>query len=376
MTSPQTESGDALNELRTRILVIDDDPSIRLSLDCFLQDEGFEVTLSESGNAGIENFIKSPPDMALVDLRLPDMHGLQVIRRLSAAAPHVPLVVVSGTGLLEDAVASLREGAWDYVTKPIMDMMMFRRLLDRMLERAQLLTENDAYRVQLEAMVSSRTAELETALQQLRATLHGAVRSLSQLTSLKDAYTVTHQHRVSKLACAIASEVGFTRAQQEAVQVAATLHDIGKLCIPSEYLIKPSKLDTHEMAFVRLHPEFGYEILRGIPFPSPIAEIVLQHHERLDGSGYPAQLKDSAIMPEARVLAVADVFEAMCAHRPYRPAHSVKTAIHELESQRGRLYCPSAVDACLALAERSDPLFNALFRVEHDNPSTGDIPCL
>lgn len=337
------------------ILVIDDDASVRQSLQTFLQDEGFCVKAAESGTQGLSMFAEDQPVLALVDLMLPDMHGREVVRRLHQRAPDVPLIVVSGTGLLEDAVGTLRDGAWDYVAKPILDTAGFLRLIRRAMERARLLSENRAYSTGLEQMVRQRTAELEATSLRLRETLFATVQSLSKLTSLKDAYTEAHQRRVTCIATAVAEELGFTGERLDGVRVAATLHDVGKLCIPSEFLTKPSHLDNHEMAFLRLHPKFGHEILADIPFPSPVADIVLQHHERLDGSGYPSGLSGDGILREARIIAVADVIEAICSHRPYRPALPLAYALAEIEKGKKRLFCPDAVDACLWLVRRGDP---------------------
>lgn len=341
------------------VLIVDDDPSVRLGLQALLEDEGFSVMAASSGAEGLSIFASSPPDLVLVDLTMPDMHGRDVVRHMHGAAPLVPVIVVSGTGLLEDAVGTLRDGAWDYVAKPIANTPGFVRLIRRALERARLLAENTAYSTGLEQMVRQRTAELEAASSRLHTTLFATVGSLSKLTNLKDAYTEAHQRRVAIIATTIGEVLGFEGERLDGLRVAATLHDIGKLCIPSEFLTKPSSLDSHEMAFLRQHPQFGHEILADIPFFSPVADIVLQHHERLDGSGYPARLQGDAILPEARIIAVADVLEAICSHRPYRPALPLSYAMSEIESGMGTLFCPQAAGVCLDLVRSDDPRLHA-----------------
>jgi putative nucleotidyltransferase with HDIG domain len=151
------------------------------------------------------------------------------------------------------------------------------------------------------------------------------------------------------LACAIARELGLPEKQIEGLHFAALLHDIGKISLPSEYLAKPSRLSSEERAIIKCHTEVGYEILKNIPFPWPVAEIVYQHHEHLDGSGYPRGLTDKDILLEAKILAVADVVEAMSSHRPYRPSLGLETAMDEIRTGRGILYHPESVDACLHL---------------------------
>ena len=184
---------------------------------------------------------------------------------------------------------------------------------------------------------------------QLRKTLDGTVRALSRLTERRDPYTAGHQERVAELACAVAREMGLSEDRIEGLRVAGLLHDIGKTSVPAEILTKPTVLTELEFGVIKEHVRVAYDILSEIDFPWPVAEIVLQHHERLDGSGYPQKLKDDEILLEARILAVADVVEAMSSHRPYRPAYSLAEALEELKRGKGTLYDPEVVEACLRL---------------------------
>lgn len=185
----------------------------------------------------------------------------------------------------------------------------------------------------------------------LHASLEETVTSLASTAEKRDPYTAGHQQRVEHLACAIAREQGFPEERIEGLHIAALLHDIGKITLPSEYLAKPTMLSKEEKAIMRCHPEVGYEILKNIQFPWPVAEIVYQHHEHLDGSGYPRGLTDGDILPEAKILAVADVVEAMSSHRPYRPSLGLQMALDEIRAGRGTLYHAESVDACLRLIE-------------------------
>jgi len=175
--------------------------------------------------------------------------------------------------------------------------------------------------------------------------------------ALRDPYTAGHQERVSQLACAIAKKLGLDKKQIEAVRLASLVHDIGKIAVPVEILTKASSLSDLEFAFIKAHPKTAYDILSNIEFPWPIAEIVLQHHERLDGSGYPQGLKGDQILLEARILAVADVVEAMSSHRPYRPALSLDEAVKELLRGRGKIYDPEVVGACVELISSGEFTF-------------------
>jgi PAS domain S-box-containing protein/putative nucleotidyltransferase with HDIG domain len=183
----------------------------------------------------------------------------------------------------------------------------------------------------------------------LAKTLEQTVKSLSSIAEMRDPYTAGHQVRVASLACKIASEIGMSEEQVSAIRTAALLHDIGKIIVPPEILNKPGKLNALERSFVEAHAQASYEILKTIEFEFPIAEIILQHHEKLDGSGYPQGLSGDSILKEARVLTVADVIEAMASHRPYRPALPLKVALEEISSHRGTLYDADVVDACLRL---------------------------
>jgi PAS domain S-box-containing protein/putative nucleotidyltransferase with HDIG domain len=180
------------------------------------------------------------------------------------------------------------------------------------------------------------------------------VRALASITEMRDPYTAGHQVRVSKLACAIAAGMGLTEDRIKIIGMAASIHDIGKTTIPAEILNKPGALNGIEMSLVQNHAYSGYEILKNINFGDPIADIVLQHHERMNGSGYPRGLSGEEILLESRILAVADVVETMSSHRPYRPALMLQQALDEIRQQKGVLYDAEVVDTCLRLFETGE----------------------
>ncbi|MBW2039473.1 MAG: HD-GYP domain-containing protein [Deltaproteobacteria bacterium] len=195
-----------------------------------------------------------------------------------------------------------------------------------------------------------RTEEaLKHSLEKLRKAMGEIIQAMALTIEVRDPYTAGHQRRVANLACAIAKEMGLSEEQINGIHIAAVIHDIGKISIPAEILSKPDRLTKDEIAMVKAHPRAGYEIIRTIEFSWPVAQIVLQHHERIDGSGYPLGLKGEDILLEARILAVADVVEAMSFHRPYRPAFDIKKILEEISKNRGILYDTRAVDACLRL---------------------------
>jgi len=213
-------------------------------------------------------------------------------------------------------------------------------------EEVQLLTELAAdlsYGV-----IALRTrADREAGLQRLERAMEETVEVIASTVEMRDSYTAGHQRRVAKIAKAIAVEMGISGEKVHSIHLAGIVHDVGKINVPTEILSKPGKLSAVEYELVKGHVQAGYDILKQVEFPWPIADIVVQHHERLDGSGYPNGLKGDAILLEARILAVADVVESMISHRPYRPARGLDAALAEIRQGKGRLYDPLVVEACV-----------------------------
>ena len=195
---------------------------------------------------------------------------------------------------------------------------------------------------------------------ELQEAMDGIVHAMSLVVEARDPYTAGHQRRVADLARAVAKEMGLSEWQIRGIYIIGLLHDVGKLVVPAEILTKPSKLNQSEFSIVQRHPKVGYDILEMIEFPWPVNQAILQHHERLDGSGYPDGLSGKDIIPEARILGVADVVEAMSSHRPYRPALGLDSALEEISRGRGVVYDSKVADACLRLFQRKEPLFEKL----------------
>ena len=197
--------------------------------------------------------------------------------------------------------------------------------------------------------ISRDITERKQSFERMKKALRATVQAISLTVEMKDPYTSGHQQRVSDLARSMAIEMGLSADRQEFIRTASTIHDIGKIAIPTEILSKPTKLTALEFNLIKAHPQLGYDILKDIEFPWPVADVVLQHHERMDGSGYPQGLKGDDILLEARILAIADVVEAIAFHRPYRPAIGINLALEEISRNKGILYDADAVDACLKL---------------------------
>ena len=194
--------------------------------------------------------------------------------------------------------------------------------------------------------------DLKQSYKELKKTTSSFVFTMAKIVEVRDPYTAGHQQRVAKLAVAIAQKLGLSEQEIDTIEMAALIHDIGKLYVPAELLNRPGKLTETEMGLIRTHPSAGFDIAKTIEFPGPIAQIILQHHERMDGTGYPGGLQDDEILLAARILAVADVVEAMMSHRPYRPAHSLDETIDEIATRRAVYYDAQVVDACIELFKK------------------------
>jgi putative nucleotidyltransferase with HDIG domain len=186
-------------------------------------------------------------------------------------------------------------------------------------------------------------------VQRLKSALIGTIGAVARTVEKRDPYTAGHQQRVAELSVAIARELNLSEDSLEGLRLGATIHDIGKISVPAEILNRPGKISALEFELIKTHPQVGYDIVKDVEFPWPVTGMILQHHERLDGSGYPRGLKSEQIILEARIIAVADVVEAMSSHRPYRPGLGIETALTEIERGRGTQYDPDVTATCLRL---------------------------
>jgi HD-GYP domain-containing protein (c-di-GMP phosphodiesterase class II) len=198
-------------------------------------------------------------------------------------------------------------------------------------------------------IVSKDITERKQAEEQTKKALGATIQAMAVTVETRDPYTAGHQRKVADITHAIATEMNLPADQIDGIRMASIIHDLGKMSVPAEILSKPTKLTAIEFSLVKIHPQAGYDILKDIDFPWPIARMVLEHHERLDGSGYPNGLTGENLLMESKILAVADVVEAMASHRPYRPGLGIEVALEEIEKNRGTLYDNTVVDDCLRL---------------------------
>ncbi|MCK9200441.1 MAG: HD domain-containing protein [Gallionella sp.] len=276
------------------------------------------------------------PDIILSDYKLPNFNGMAALGIVQRDHPEVPVVMVTGALSDIEAVELIHAGAKDYVLK------------DRLARLAPAVQRALATEQSTRARQAAEKA-LRESEKKLRSSLLDSITALAAIVEMRDPYTSGHQRRVAQLAIAIARKMQLPDEQVEGIHLASVVHDVGKIRVPAEILSKPGLLSELEFALIKDHPRNGYEILNPIDFPWPIAQIVLQHHERLDGSGYPQGLKGDQIILEARILSVADVVEAMSSHRPYRAGLGMEAALAQISAQRGSHFDEKVVDACVAL---------------------------
>lgn len=324
------------------ILVIDDEPQVVKSISEFLSKHGFDVTEAFDGEEAIKIWEDNKIPIVLADIDMPKVNGIEVLKHIKKDK-YTQVVMFSGAGSMEDTVDSLRFGAFDYLMKPVnFDILL--HTINKCMERYQFLIHRDQYHEELENEVKRKTSEL-------RNMLNETIKSLSVITEIRDPYTAGHQRRVTKLAVIIAKEMHYRSTT--CIEYAGLLHDIGKIRVPISILTKPDKLTFTEFALIKEHSEAGYSVIKNVPFHNvmgtDVAEIVYQHHERIDGSGYPRGLKGNEILREAKIIAVCDTIEAMASHRPYRPALGLKVALDEIERGKNKIYDREISELCLDL---------------------------
>jgi putative nucleotidyltransferase with HDIG domain len=272
------------------------------------------------------------PHVIMLDILMPGMGGMEALREIRKINTTASVIMVTAI-TDEEIIRKTQElGADDYIVKPF-----------------------DLHYVETSVMgkISSALDQAEEKLREsyekLQKNFDAVIKTLARVVETRDPYTSGHQERVAVLSEAIADEMGLSAERVGIIRMAAIIHDLGKIYIPAEILSKPSKLSDVEFEMIKSHPLVAYEILKDMEFPHPIADYIFQHHERLNGSGYPKGLSDGNILLEAKIIAVADTIEAMASHRPYRPAIGLDNALEEISINRDILYDPDTVDACLRL---------------------------
>ena len=348
----RTQSGHiALAESATgQILIVDDEPAARKVLATLLSQAGIACSEAADPQEALSLLNKNAFDAVISDLRMGAASGFDLLREVRTHFPHVAFLMATGVHDVRVGVQAMRQGADDYLLKPF-DIDAVLVSLQRALQRKQLEHEVENYRRHLEEMVSQRTQQLQAALTELEHSNSATLEALGSAIDLRDGPTAGHSRRVLLYSVKIAEVIGNMEDQLKALGMGAWLHDIGKLAIPDSILLKPEALNERERRIMERHVQLGCDLVKAIPFLADAAEMILAHHERHNGSGYPRGLRGKDILLCARIFAVADSFDAMTSDRPYRSALPFHTARSVIDAGRGSLFDPEIVDAFLATGE-------------------------
>jgi putative two-component system response regulator len=329
-----------------RILVVDDVASIRIAFSRKLTGEGYNCMMAENGEGALELLKKYPFALVLLDITMPGISGMDVLREIVARYPDTAVIMITAIDNAETAIELLKIGAYDYIIKPVyFDELPLR--VQRALDRRELMLENKEYRLDLEEKVRNQTDKI-------RDSLLNSIKSLALALEAKDKYTSGHSQRVADIAVEIAQKLDMPPKEVEQLRFASLVHDIGKIGIKESVINKKEGLTDDEYAYISTHSVIGENILTPVIEDEEILKMVRHHHERYDGRGYPDGLSAEQIPLGARILTVADMFDAMTSDRPYRKSVSPEMAINELRKHTATQFDPQVVDAFIGIMSEKD----------------------
>jgi cyclic di-GMP phosphodiesterase len=328
---------------RSRILVADDEPEVRNVL-CELLSGHYECLTVASAAEALALLRREHFDLVISDIMMQGMTGLEMVPHVKEIAPDTLIIMISGAQTIESAIESLRVGAFDYLMKPF-ELQFVEAVVRRALEHRALLVAKRHYETYLEELVRQRTEELNRAFNALEENYRTTLKALAAALETRDAETHGHSERVVNFSLKLGQELGLSREEMRSLEFGALLHDIGKIGVPDAILRKPGPLTEDEWTRMRRHPLLGQKILSGIEFLEGAAQVVAEHHEKWDGSGYPSGLRGHEIDIKARIFAVADTFDAIVSNRVYRNGKSYEVALSELRANAGQQFDPEVVAA-------------------------------
>jgi putative two-component system response regulator len=325
------------------ILIAEDEAVLRDLLVRKLTGLGYACESCENGDAALQLLSSKPFDLMLADIFMPETGGISLLKEVMRIRPHIAVILVASIVDIDIAVDALKHGAYDYITKPF-SLEEMSISVSRALEKRRLIIENQNYQRTLEEQVTSRTYQLKEALATLEQTYHSTLAALSKALDSRDADSEGHSLRVTAYAARLAWQSGLNDVEIRVVEQGVLLHDIGKIGIPDELLRKRGKLNKTELAMMQKHPEIGFRILTQIKFLKGAAQLVLHHHERYDGKGYPIGLKGDGISIGARIFAVAEALEDFTSDQPSKPAMSFEDAVRKIGNMSGFELDPRIVE--------------------------------
>ena len=337
-----------------RVLAVDDELAASKLIALMLSSPAFHCTTASSGEEALVALQGERFDAVISDLQMPGISGLELLTQVRRSYPHMAFLVTTGVDDLEVGVQAMRCGADDYLVKPLRESAILVSL-ESALHKRQLEQEVENYRQHLEEMVVERTGRLHAALHQLENNYESTLQALGAAIDLRDSETAGHSRRVCRYSLEIARAIGWSEKQLENLARGAYLHDIGKLGIPDRILLKPGLLSVEERKLMQRHVQIGFDLVKGIDFLSEASEIVLMHHERYDGGGYPRGLRGSEILLGARIFAIADTLDAITSDRPYRRASAFESAREIIRQCSGSQFDPLVVDVFLNVPEETWP---------------------
>jgi response regulator RpfG family c-di-GMP phosphodiesterase len=344
-----TDAEDSLYQSE-RILVVDDEAIIRETVAEYLKAHGFDCLSAASGEQALQHLREDEFALLIADIRMPGYTGLQLLNYVGENCRHVSVIMITAVADLQTAVDSMKLGAFDYITKPF-DLDMVVESVEKALHQRSQLIRDDQIARNLQRALKSKTFALNSALKDLQLHRDTTLDALVRALDAREHETGCHSARVQGYAVALAQQLGFEGDRLANLARGALLHDIGKIGVSDQILLKPGKLDKDEWIQIKQHPLIGYEIVKGVSFLGGASALIISHHERFDGTGYPSGLKGEDVPLEARLFAIIDTYDAMTSDRPYRKALTPEIAKEEIIRCSGSQFDPRIVDLFLEIPQ-------------------------
>ncbi|MEN4045704.1 HD domain-containing phosphohydrolase [Sulfurimonas sp. NWX367] len=329
-----------------KVLYVEDDMAVQTALTGYLKNFFTHVTTAKDGLEGLQLYKKGQFDIVITDLSMPKMDGIEMLKKIREINPNQAILITTAHSGSDYMSQAIKIGVDGYIIKPF-DYEQLNYELYKVSEKLEVMQENEAYKKSLQRMVEQKTAELSAMMQFQHDNYEKTLLAMVKLIEERDTYTAGHSQRVAKYSKMIAQKMGLSQEECEKVYQAGILHDIGKIVTPDVVLLKPKKLNDLEYKLIQEHPQVGYRLLANIPMYEELADIVRDHHERCDGSGYPRGIAANEIDTLAKVMMIADCFDAMTTNRIYKGRKTPKEALDEIERLSGVQYDRDAVKATL-----------------------------